>query len=112
MDAMLGAVALGDIGKHFPDSDDRYKSISSMRLLEHVVKLLDEKSAHVTNADITIIAEKPKLAKLIPDMQRSIAAALGLDADDINVKATTEEGLGIAGNGIASHAVCMVEKLG
>lgn len=112
MDAMLGAVALGDIGKHFPDSDDRYKGISSMRLLEHVVKLLDEKSAHVTNADITIIAEKPKLAKLIPDMQRSIAAALGLDADDINVKATTEEGLGIAGNGIASHAVCMVEKLG
>lgn len=112
MDAMLGAVALGDIGKHFPDSDDRYKGISSMRLLEHVVKLLDEKNAYVTNADITIIAEKPKLAKFIPDMQRSIAEALGLDADDVNVKATTEEGLGIAGEGIAAHAVCMVEKLG
>lgn len=112
MDAMLGAVALGDIGKHFPDSDDRYKGISSMRLLEHVRKLLDEKNAHVTNADITIIAEKPKLARSIPDMQRSIAAALGLDTDDVNVKATTEEGLGIAGEGIAAHAVCMVEKLG
>lgn len=112
MDAMLGAVALGDIGKHFPDSDDRYKGISSMRLLEHVRKLLDEKNAHVTNADITIIAEKPKLAKFIPDMRESIAAALGLETDDINVKATTEEGLGIAGAGIAAHAVCMVEKLG
>lgn len=112
MDAMLGAAALGDIGKHFPDSDDRYKGISSMRLLEHVVKLLDGKNIHVTNADITIIAEKPKLAKYIPDMQRSIAAALGLDTDDINVKATTEEGLGIAGKGIAAHAVCMAEKLG
>lgn len=112
MDAMLGAAALGDIGRHFPDSDDRYKGISSMLLLEHVVKLLDEKNAHVTNADITIIAEKPKLAKYIPDMQRSVAAALGLDTDDVNVKATTEEGLGIAGEGIAAHAVCMVEKLG
>ncbi len=112
MDAMLGAVALGDIGRHFPDSDDRYKGISSMRLLEHVVKLLDEKNAHVTNADITIIAEKPKLARFIPDMQRSIAAALSLNMDDINIKATTEEGLGIAGEGIAAHAVCMVEKLG
>ena len=112
MDAMLGAVALGDIGKHFPDSDDRYKGISSMRLLEHVRKLLDEKNAHVTNADITIIAEKPKLASFIPDMQESIAAALGLDTDDVNVKATTEEGLGIAGKGIAAHAVCMVEKVG
>lgn len=112
MDAMLGAAALGDIGRHFPDSDDRYKGISSMLLLEHVVKLLDEKNAHVTNADITIIAEKPKLAKYIPDMQRSVAAALGLDTEDVNVKATTEEGLGIAGEGIAAHAVCMVEKLG
>ncbi len=112
MDAMLGAVALGDIGRHFPDSDDRYKGISSMLLLEHVVKLLDEKNAHVTNADITIIAEKPKLAKFIPDMQRSIASALGLDTDDVNVKATTEEGLGIAGEGIAAHAVCMIEKFG
>lgn len=112
MDAMLGAVALGDIGKHFPDSDDRYKGISSMRLLEHVRKLLDEKNAHVTNADITIIAEKPKLASFISDMQESIAAALGLDTDDVNVKATTEEGLGIAGKGIAAHAVCMVEKVG
>lgn len=112
MDAMLGAVALGDIGKHFPDSDGRYKGISSMRLLEHVRKLLDEKNAHVTNADITIIAEKPKLAKFIPDMRESIAAALGLETDDINVKATTEEGLGIAGEGIVAHAVCMVEKIG
>ena len=112
MDAMLGAVALGDIGKHFPDSDDRYKGISSMRLLEHVGKLLDGKNAHVTTADITIIAEKPKLAKFIPDMQESIAAALGLDTDDVNVKATTEEGLGIAGEGIAAHAVCMIEKQG
>ena len=106
MDAMLGAAALGDIGRHFPDSDSRYK------LLEHVRKLLDGKNAHVTNADITIVAEKPKLAKFIPDMQRSIAAALGLDTDDVNVKATTEEGLGIAGEGIAAHAVCMIAKQG
>ena len=112
MDAMLGAAALGDIGRHFPDSDSRYKGISSMKLLEHVRKLLDGKNAHVTNADITIVAEKPKLAKFIPDMQRSIAAALGLDTDDINVKATTEEGLGIAGEGIAAHAVCMIAKQG
>ena len=112
MDAMLGAAALGDIGRHFPDSDSRYKGISSMKLLEHVRKLLDGKNAHVTNADITIVAEKPKLAKFIPDMQRSIAAALGLDTDDVNVKATTEEGLGIAGEGIAAHAVCMIAKQG
>ena len=112
MDAMLGAAALGDIGRHFPDSDSRYKGISSMKLLEHVRKLLDGKNAHVTNADITIVAEKPKLAKFIPDMQRSIAAALRLDTDDVNVKATTEEGLGIAGEGIAAHAVCMIAKQG
>ena len=110
--ALLGAVALCDIGRHFPDSDSRYKGSSSMKLREHVRKLLDGKNAHVTNADITIVAEKPKLAKFIPDMLRSIAAALGLDTDDVNVKATTEEGLGIAGEGIAAHAVCMVEKIG
>ena len=109
MDAMLGAVALGDIGRHFPDSDEQYKGISSMLLLEQVCRLLEEKNARVTNADITIIAEKPKLAPFIPKMQSNIACALGVDTADINIKATTEEGLGIAGNGIAAHAVCMVE---
>lgn len=109
MDAMLGAAALGDIGRHFPDSDEQYKGISSMLLLSRVRSLLEEKNARVTNADITIIAEKPKLAPFIEAMQRNIAYALGLEADDINIKATTEEGLGIAGNGIAAHAVCMVE---
>ena len=110
MDSMLGAVALGDIGRHFPDSDEKYKGISSMLLLEHVRALLEEKNVRVTNADITIIAEKPKLAPFIIEMQSNIACALGLDTADINIKATTEEGLGIAGNGIAAHAVCMVEK--
>ena len=109
MDAMLGAVAMGDIGRHFPDSDEQYKGISSMLLLEQVCRLLEEKNARVTNADITIIAEKPKLAPFIPKMQSNIACAFGLDTADINIKATTEEGLGIAGNGIAAHAVCMVE---
>ena len=109
MDAMLGALALGDIGKHFPDSDEKYKGISSMALLDNVVKLIGQKGARLSNADITIIAEKPKLARYIEKMRQNLANALGTDISCISVKATTEEGLGIAGQGIAAHAVCVIE---
>lgn len=108
MDAMLGAMAMGDIGQHFPDSDEKYKGISSILLLKEVAALLSKHGAKLSNADITIIAEKPKLAKYILKMRTNIAEALGTDISCISVKATTEEGLGIAGKGIAAHAVCLV----
>lgn len=113
MDAMLGAVALGDIGKHFPDSDPQYKGISSMKLLEHVTGLLKRHGYSVVNIDATVIAQRPKLAAYIPQMKENIAAVIGVDADCVNVKATTEEGLGFTGEGlgIASQAVCLVEKV-
>lgn len=111
MDAMLGAMALGDIGRHFPDTDPRYKGISSMKLLEHVAALLQENNARVTNADVTIIAQKPKLLPYIPQMQENIAAALNLPVTRVSVKATTTEHLGFEGRqeGISAQAVCMVE---
>ena len=111
MDAMLGAMALGDIGKHFPDTDERYRGISSMKLLEHVVALLSEHHARVTNCDVTIIAQKPKLLPYIPQMRENVAAALHLPLDRVNVKATTTERLAFEGReeGISSQAVCMVE---
>lgn len=110
MDAMLGAMALGDIGKHFPDSDEQYRGISSMKLLEHVVQLLDEHRARVTNCDITIIAQKPKLLPYIPVMQANVAAILQLPVDRVNVKATTTERLSFEGReeGISAQAICMV----
>ena len=110
MDAMLGAMALGDIGKHFPDTDDRYKGISSMTLLRHVVGLLHEHHARVTNADVTIIAQRPKLLPYIPQMRQNVADALELPLDRVNVKATTTERLGFEGReeGISAQAVCMV----
>lgn len=110
MDAMLGAMALGDIGKHFPDTDERYHGISSMVLLEHVAALLAEHHARVTNADVTIVAQKPKLLPYIPQMRQNIADALSLSIDRINVKATTTERLGFEGQeeGISAQAVCMV----
>ncbi len=110
MDAMLGAMAFVDIGVLFPDNDKRYEGISSLELLQKVVLLLREYGAELSNADITIIAEKPKLAPYITEMRKAIADAIGVDMTCIGVKATTEEGLGIAGQGIAAHAVVLVNN--
>lgn len=110
MDAVLGALALGDIGKLFPDSDMQYKDADSMRLLAEVVRLMRESGYTLGNLDITIIAEKPKLAPYIADMRENLAKAFGCDIGKISVKATTEEGLGLAGAGIGSNAVVLLEK--
>ena len=112
MDALLGASALGDIGKHFPDTDPAYKGISSILLLEHVGQLLEAEGIKIGNIDATIIAQRPKLAPYIMNMRENIAKALNIDIQQINVKATTEEGLGFTrqGLGIASNAICLVEK--
>ena len=114
MDALLGAAALGDIGKHFPDTDPAYKGISSVKLLEHVGKLIEEKGYIIGNIDATIIAQKPKMAPHIPQMRQNIAKALKISEDQINVKATTEEGLGFTGEGagISSQAICLLEEIG
>lgn len=113
MDALLGAAALGDIGKHFPDTDPAYQGISSIELLKQVRRLIEDKLYYIENIDATIIAQKPKLAAYIPDMVKNIAVALDLEEDRVNVKATTEEGLGFtgAGLGIASSAVCLLETM-
>lgn len=112
MDALLGAAALGDIGKHFPDTDPEYEGISSIRLLEHVGRLLDEKGYVIENIDATIIAQRPKMRPYIDQMRESIAEALKIETDQVNVKATTEEGLGFTGSGegISSQAVCALER--
>ncbi|MBQ2953449.1 MAG: 2-C-methyl-D-erythritol 4-phosphate cytidylyltransferase [Clostridia bacterium] len=112
MDAMLGAMALGDIGKHFPDTDERYRGISSMKLLAHVVSLLAEHGAQVTNCDVTIVAQKPKLLPHIPQMRQNVAEALSLPLDRVNVKATTTERLAFEGReeGISAQAVVMVAQ--
>ena len=112
MDALLGAAALGDIGKHFPDTDPQYKGISSIKLLEHVTKLIEEKGYIVENIDATIIAQKPKMRPYIEEMEKNIATALHIDVSQINVKATTEEGLGFTGEGlgISSQSICLIEK--
>lgn len=111
MDAMLGAMALGDIGKHFPDTDERYRGISSIKLLEHVVSLLNEHHARVTNCDVTIVAQKPKLLPYILQMRMNVAGVLNLPLDRVNVKATTTEHLAFEGReeGISAQAVCMIE---
>ena len=110
MDALLGAAALGDIGKHFPDTDPAYKGISSVLLLKKVGELLEEKGFLIENIDATIIAQAPKMRPYIDTMRENIAKALGIDIMQINVKATTEEGLGFtgAGQGISSQAICML----
>jgi len=110
MDAMLGAMALGDIGKHFPDTDDKYKGISSIKLLQHVTELLHSKGAEVSNLDLTIIAQKPKLLPHIPKMRANIAEVIGIDIEFVNVKATTTEKLGFEGRGegISAMCVCLV----
>lgn len=113
MDALLGAAALGDIGKHFPDSNEKYKGISSLELLKEVKRLLDEELFIVENIDATIIAQKPKMAPYLQEMRENIANVLQIDVSQVNVKATTEEGLGFTGEGlgIASQAVCLLESV-
>ncbi len=110
-DALLGALALGDIGKHFPDTDPAFKGADSMRLLEHVVGLIRAQGYCVGNLDTTIIAQRPKMAPHIPAMRENIARTCGVEVDRINVKATTEEGLGFTGTGegISAHAVVLLE---
>lgn len=111
-DALLGAAALGDIGKHFPDTDPRYKGISSIKLLKHVGRLLKERGYTVGNIDSTIVAQRPKMAPHIPQMRQNIADALGINIDCISVKATTTERLGFEGReeGISAQAVAMIVK--
>lgn len=113
MDALLGAAALGDIGKHFPDTDPKYKGISSIELLKHVAKLLEDKMYFVENIDSTIIAQKPKMLPYIEEMRQNIADALNISVDKVNVKATTEEKLGFTGDGsgIKAEAICLLEGI-
>ena len=113
MDALLGAAALGDIGKHFPDDDDKYKGISSIELLKKVGKLIDGNNYIIENIDGTIIAQGPKMRPYIDDMRKNIANALGLDMNQVNVKATTEEGLGFTGSGegISSQAIVSISPI-
>lgn len=112
MDAMLGAAAMGDIGKHFPDTDERFKGADSVKLTEHVVALLQEKGWLINNADITIIAQQPKLAKYIPAMRSKVASVLQIEEERVNVKATTTEKLGFTGRGegMAAEAVVSLIK--
>lgn len=111
-DALLGAAALGDIGKHFPDTDESYKDADSLQLLAEVVRLLKSRRYTVVNIDATVLAQAPKLAPYIPEMRRNIADACRVSPDAVSVKATTEEGLGFTGEklGIAAHAVCLLEQ--
>lgn len=111
MDALLGAAAEGDIGKHFPDNDDQYKGISSMILLERVGEVLKKDNYRIVNIDATIIAQRPKMLPHIQKMRENIASTLEIDINQINIKATTEEGLGFTGEGlgIASEAICLIE---
>ena len=110
-DALLGAAGLGDIGRHFPDTDPQYKGADSRMLLREVYRKISEKGFRVGNIDVTMIAQKPKLKDFIPQMQENIAAAVGVAPDRVNVKATTEEKLGFTGSGegMACHAVCLLE---
>ena len=110
MDALLGAAALGDIGRHFPDTDPAYAGADSLKLLDHVVELLEEKGYQVGNVDATILAQKPKLAPYIEKMRDNLAARMKVEPDQVNVKATTEEKLGFTGSeeGIAAHAVALL----
>jgi 2-C-methyl-D-erythritol 2,4-cyclodiphosphate synthase len=111
MDALLGAAGLGDIGRHFPDTDDRFLGADSLDLLRQVCKMLSEQGYRIGNVDVTVIAQRPKLAGYIPIMREKLAAVMGLRPEDVNVKATTEEKLGFTGEGlgIAAHAVALIE---
>ncbi|MDD6085052.1 MAG: 2-C-methyl-D-erythritol 2,4-cyclodiphosphate synthase [Oscillospiraceae bacterium] len=112
MDSMLGALALGDIGKHFPDNDPEYKGADSIKLLEKVNEIINKEGFYVVNIDSTILAQAPKLAPYINDMRKKIADTLKTDISNVSVKATTEEKLGFTGEklGIAAHSVCLLEK--
>ena len=112
MDGMLGALALGDIGKHFPDTDEKYKGADSMKLLEYVNHLINEKGYEINNIDSIIVAQSPKMAPHIEQMRRNIATVLNTDINNISVKATTEEGLGFTGEkqGISSQSICLLNK--
>ena len=111
-DALLGAAGLRDIGYHFPDTDPQYKGADSLKLLEAVGEKIAAAGYRISNVDVTLIAQRPKVGKLIPEMEQNIANALKLEASRVNVKATTEEGLGFTGTleGISCHAVCLLEK--
>ncbi len=113
MDALLGAAALGDIGQHFPDSDERYKGISSIALLKEVGKILQENGYMIENIDSTVIAQRPKLLPYRPQMAENIAAALGIEKEQVSVKATTEEGLGFTGTGagISAQAIALLSSV-
>ena len=112
MDAMLGAAGMGDIGRHFPDTDNQYKGIDSMLLLERVTQLLQESGYHVNNIDVTVVAQRPKLAGFIPQMEANIARVIGMEESMVNVKATTTEKLGFEGEGlgISAYAVCTIAE--
>ena len=111
MDALLGAAGLGDIGRHFPDNDDRFLGADSLLLLKEVCRLLSVKGYRIGNVDATVIAQRPKLMNFIPEMRRNLAEVMNVDEDAVNVKATTEEKLGFTGEGlgIAAHAVALIE---
>jgi 2-C-methyl-D-erythritol 2,4-cyclodiphosphate synthase len=113
MDALLGAAGMGDIGRHFPDTDPQYKGISSLKLLSCVAQKLGTAGYRVGNIDVTVIAQAPKLKDYIPQMQANLAGILGVETDRVNVKATTEERLGFTGDGsgIACHSVCILEQI-
>ena len=113
MDALLGAAALGDIGQHFPDSDERYKGMSSIALLKEVGKILQDNGYMIENIDSTVIAQRPKLLPYRPQMAENIAAALGIEKEQVSVKATTEEGLGFTGTeqGISAQAICALSSI-
>ncbi len=112
MDSLLGALALGDIGKHFPDTDPKYKGADSLKLALEVASMIRSKSYEIGNIDATLLAQAPKLAPYIPYMRENLARVLGIPVDRISIKATTEEGLGFTGEklGIAAHAICLIQK--
>lgn len=113
MDALLGAAALGDIGRHFPDTDNSYKNIDSQVLLMRVMELLKQRGYRVVNVDATIIAQRPKLMNYLPEMVKTLAKNMNVSEDRVNIKATTEEGLGFTGTqeGISAHCVCLIEQV-
>ena len=113
MDSILGAAALGDIGQHFPDNDDRYLGADSTELLRHVMELIREKGCRIGNLDATIIAQKPKLMSYLPQMRKKLAEVMEISEDRLNLKATTEEHLGFTGRqeGISAHCVCLLEEM-
>ena len=112
IDALLGAAALGDIGRHFPDNDERFRGISSVLLLNETAKLIEEKGYIPSNIDVTLVIENPKVAKYLPQMTKNIASVLKIEEDVVNIKATTEEKMGFTGSGegVCSHAVVLIEK--